>query len=93
MTWPWHTSFKLAAALLLASMMPAATVAGNVELTNSKDPAVRKRRDYSGVVIWLEPLDRSAPVAPPRRTEMLQKDKQFSTARGGHLSGERGGFP
>jgi hypothetical protein len=77
MTWPWHTSFKLAAALVLASTMPAATVAGNVELTNSKDPAVRKRRDYSGVVIWLEPLDRPAPVAPPRRTEMLQKDKQF----------------
>jgi hypothetical protein len=67
----------LAAALLVPVLMPAATVAGIVELTNSKDPAVRKRRDYSGVVIWLEPLDRQVQVVPPRRTEMLQKDKQF----------------
>jgi hypothetical protein len=77
MIWRWRTSSKLAVFLLAPLLMPAATVAGNVELTNSKDPAVRKRRDYSGVVIWLEPLDRPAPVAPPRRIEMLQKDKQF----------------
>jgi hypothetical protein len=77
MIWRWPTSFKLTALLLAPLLMPAATVAGNVELTNSKDPAVRKRRDYSGVVIWLEPLDRPVPAAPPRRIEMLQKDKQF----------------
>jgi len=78
MTWRWRTYSKRAAALLLiSSLAVAGTVAGDVELTNSKDPAVRKRRDYSGVVIWLEPVDRPAPAAPPRRTEMLQKEKQF----------------
>jgi plastocyanin len=57
----------------------AASVSGEVELTNSKDAAVRKRRDYSGVVLWLEPVDRAtpAPPPPPKHVEMLQKDKQF----------------
>ena len=78
MTWRWHTSFRTgAAALLLPLIAFSGTVAGNVELTNSKDPAVRKRKDYSGVVIWLEPVDRPAPASPPRHAEMLQKGKQF----------------
>jgi plastocyanin len=78
MTWRWRISFKpVAVALLLPALTLAATVAGNVELTNSKEPAVRKRRDYSGVVIWLEPLDRAVPAAPPRHAEMRQRDKQF----------------
>ena len=55
----------------------AGSISGDVELTNSKDPAVRKRRDYSGVVIWLEPADRPAPASPPRHIEMLQRNKQF----------------
>jgi plastocyanin len=78
MIWRWRICFKRTAALLaLSSMALAGTVAGNVELTNSKDPAVRKRHDYSGVVIWLEPVDRAAPASPPQHAQMLQKDKQF----------------
>jgi plastocyanin len=78
MTLRWHIYFRRGlAALLLPLVAMAGSVSGEVELTNSKDPAVRKRRDYSGVVIWLEPLDRPAPAAPPRRVEMLQRDKQF----------------
>src|SRR5713226_2310220 len=38
----------------------AATVTGHVDLIFSQDPNVRKHLDYSGVVVWLEPLD----VAP-----------------------------
>ena len=39
---------------------------------------MRKHKDYSGVVLWLEPLDRPAPATPRRtRVEMKQKDKQF----------------
>jgi plastocyanin len=68
---------RLFAALLLPVVALAGTVSGEVELTNSKDPAVRKRKDYSGVVLWLEPVDRPAPAAPPKRVEMLQKDKTF----------------
>src|SRR5262245_17269384 len=70
-------AIQATALLLISSLALAGTVAGDVELTNSKDPAVRKRRDYSGVVIWLDPVDRPAPASPPRRIEMLQRDKQF----------------
>jgi plastocyanin len=54
-----------------------AVVSGEVELTNSKDAAVRKRKDYSGVVLWLEPSDHNVAAQPPKRVEMLQKDKMF----------------
>jgi len=56
----------------------AASVSGEVELTNSKDASVRKHRDYSGVVLWLEPVDRpGAALGAGKRAEMLQKDKHF----------------
>ncbi len=50
---------------------------GRVELVDSRDPAVRKHRDYSGVVVWLEPVGREPPAAPPRTVEMIQKGKRF----------------
>jgi hypothetical protein len=78
MIWRWPTcSKRLLGLILLPAIAIAGSVSGDVELTNSKDPAVRKRRDYSGVVIWLEPVDHPAPASPPRRIEMLQRDKQF----------------
>jgi plastocyanin len=56
----------------------AASVGGEVELTNSRDASVRKHKDYSGVVLWLEPVDRAAPATGGgRRADMLQKDKHF----------------
>jgi hypothetical protein len=55
----------------------AAAVTGQVELTNSRNLAVRKHKDYAGVVLWLEPVDRPVPALPPKRTEMRQKDKLF----------------
>ncbi len=61
--------------LLLAEVCLAGSVRGTVELRDSKDPAVRKRQDYSSVVISLEPV---VPVAiAPRRARMVQKDKTF----------------
>jgi plastocyanin len=54
-----------------------AQVTGEVELTNSKNLAVRKHKDYAGVVLWLEPIDRAVPALPPKRVEMRQKDKLF----------------
>ena len=53
---------------------------GSVELTAHSN-AVRKKKDYSGVVIWLEPADSRAsrPPAPAaKHVEMIQKDKKFS---------------
>jgi plastocyanin len=52
-------------------------VSGDVELTNSKDAAVRKHKDYSGVVLWLEPVERQPSPPSARRVEMLQKNKTF----------------
>jgi len=55
----------------------AANVTGQIELTNSKNAAVRRHKDYGGVVLWLEPLDHPAPATPGRRVEMRQKGKEF----------------
>jgi plastocyanin len=72
MIWRW-----LICSSLGLGLAAAAVVSGEVELTNSKDANVRKRKDYSGVVLWLEPLDRPAAPLPQKRVEMLQKDKMF----------------
>ena len=52
MTWPLRIFFS--AAFSVAAVAQAATVAGNVRLVDSRDPNVRKKSDYSGVVVWLE---------------------------------------
>jgi len=55
------------------------TVHGSVELVGSRDPLVRKHKDYSGVVVWLEPLGRSVALAAPHKPAvMLQKNKTFT---------------
>lgn len=77
MTLRWLICFS--ALWMLAETLAGATVSGKVELMNSRDPAVRKKKDYSGVVVWLEPVDKGAvprPMAKPAR--MVQKDKTFS---------------
>ena len=72
MIWRWLISSSVGLALAFAG-----SVSGEVELTNSKDVAVRKHKDYSGVVLWLEPMERHASSAAARRVEMLQKNKTF----------------
>jgi plastocyanin len=76
MTWRWRICFSL----LLAWPVVAATVSGSVRLVDSRVAAVRKHQDYSGVVVWLEPVNPDSPVAPaaPARAGMEQKDKQFA---------------
>ena len=60
------------------SLAHAASVAGQVELTNSQDSAARKH-NYSGVVLWLQPVDRDAAVPTvSRRVEMRQMNKHFT---------------
>jgi hypothetical protein len=76
MIWRWLICFNLLGGAHFLPAMGAATVTGVVELTNSHDPAVRRSKDYSGVVIWLSPTDRPAPPAP-RREQMQQKDRHF----------------
>jgi plastocyanin len=76
MTWRSLTAFSLALGLGTALAF-AGNVTGAVEITNSQDPAVRKNKDYSGVVVWLKPVGRPAPAAPPKREVMKQKDRHF----------------
>jgi len=75
MTWLWLICFSL----LAAGPALGATVLGSVRLTDSIDPGVRKHKDYSGVVVWLEPAGEIAPHAmrPPARARMEQRGKRF----------------
>ena len=80
----WHTYFGGSSvrclsliAALCGFVAYGAMVTGQVELTNSLESAVHKHKDYSGVVIWLEPADHASPGVAPRRVEVLQKDRHF----------------
>lgn len=57
--------------------MLAATVSGRVILKDSRDPAVRKRLDYSGVVVSLSPLQGGAKLPSNAHATMLQTNKTF----------------
>lgn len=82
MTWRSAISFKTIApalaALLLPVCLPAAIVTGQVQLIQSKDSAVKKKNDYSGVVVWLTSPDSPPVQATHKRARMLQKNKRFS---------------
>ncbi len=55
------------------------TVKARVDLVQSHDPNVRKHADYSGVVVWLEPVYGTAALpVRARHAEMLQKNKTFA---------------
>jgi len=61
-------------------VVQAAAVRGQVKLMDSKESAVTKKGDYSGVVVWLVPSppaeSRAAPIVPS--ATMIQKDKRFT---------------
>lgn len=62
----------------LPGVLAAATLTGSVVLVGG-DRAGKKNRDYSGVVVWLEPADRLR-LPPPRafqRAIMEQRNKTF----------------
>ena len=64
-------------AILCIIPSPAATVTGHVDLAFSHDPNVRKHLDYSGVVVWLEPLDVAPALPRAKHADMVQKNKTF----------------
>ena len=79
MIWRSHTFFSLLAAFAAETSLVAGSVSGRVDLRDSQDAAVRKHMDYSGVVVWLEPVAGSLPPAPADATaRMIQKDKTFT---------------
>jgi len=74
MTWLWRICFS---SLWLLPVW-CANVQGTAVLTDSHDPGVRRKKDFSGVVVWLQPANTAAPVrSGARRFRMEQKDKHF----------------
>jgi plastocyanin len=63
-------------ALLMVLTLQASTVTGKVELRDSREPSVRKRLDYSGVVISLASPSTNHLV--DTHVVMRQKDKTFT---------------
>lgn len=70
MTWRSLIFFSLTTAL------SGASVSGRVELKDSREPAVRSKANYAGIVVSLLPLDRQ-PVLAPARATINQKEKTF----------------
>jgi len=76
MTWLW----RICSSGLFTLPALAATLSGTVRIVDSSDTGVRKRSDFSGVVVWLEPV--GTRIVPPLsagapRAKMIQKDKRF----------------
>ena len=77
MTLRWAICFSLAALPLAA-----ATVTGRVELRDSRDPAVRNRADFSGVVISLKAV--TGGTAPPGSAKhSIMKINSYQGSAGG----------
>ncbi|MBE0657527.1 MAG: methylamine utilization protein [Bryobacteraceae bacterium] len=75
MTWRWLISFSL-----LAVAVQAETVRGVVHLSDSRESDVTRKRDFSGVVVWLVPSEPGETGEAPRSASatMIQKDKRFT---------------
>lgn len=65
--------------VLAATAALAASVSGAVRLTDSLNPDVRKHKDYSGVVVWLQPTGpvRASNTRPAGHARMEQHGKRF----------------
>lgn len=79
----WRSGICFSAVIAFwASLLPSqdggAFVNGQVRLVNSKDTAVKKRNDFSGVVVWLTSDGLSSQPLARKHAQILQKDKQFS---------------
>jgi plastocyanin len=75
MTWALRICFSALVGIALLAPAPASTVRGSVDLSGD----TRKHKDYSGVVVWLEPLAGSvAPAVPSGPALMVQKNKAFT---------------
>jgi hypothetical protein len=79
MTLVLRICFSALAVVVVALPVAATTLRGSVTLVASRDPMVRKHKDFSGVVVWLEPLKGSVdPPLPSRPAQMIQKNKTFT---------------
>lgn len=74
MTWLWRICFSLT----FFCVCDAAIVSGSVKLKASKDKRVQSKRDYAGVVVWLESASNRTPHLVPKTARIVQKGKTFS---------------
>jgi plastocyanin len=72
MTFRWFICFSL-----LALVSRAATVEGRFQVVDSRLASVVKKKDYSGVVAWLEPATGKASLPAGAQHTILQKGKRF----------------
>jgi plastocyanin len=70
MTFRWLICFSLP--------LFASSVTGKIELRDSREASVRKRLDYSGVVVSLAPLAKPVAEVAGVHVRMVQKNKTFS---------------
>lgn len=73
MIWRWLICFNV---LWSGGVLFASSVNGQARLKDSKDAAVRKRMEYSGVVVYLQTAVPARSSAG--RARMVQKNKTFS---------------
>lgn len=60
-------------------MSVASSVSGRIELQDSRDPSVQKKKNFSGVVVSFEPVNKTdVSKSGPARARMIQKDKTFT---------------
>ncbi len=77
MIWRWLIFFSLLSFSLL-SAAERAEVSGQVSLRDSREASVTRGAGFSGVVVWLEPLDAPGLSVPPSHAVMMQKNKTFT---------------
>jgi plastocyanin len=76
--WRIFSSAVAFSAAFCVGALQAATVTGQVELRDSRESSVRKKKDFSGVAVWLEPSAGKPSPPSPLHARMIQKDKTFS---------------
>jgi plastocyanin len=78
----WRSAICFSLALFGLWQMPGlaagGTVSGHVVLIDSSDSAVKKKKDYADVVVWLTPAPEQPVKVSGKRARMLQKDKMFT---------------
>jgi plastocyanin len=72
-----QAGWSVLAGMLLAAPAPGGTITGSVQLIDSRESAVRKNHDYSGVVIWLERNHGEVLPLQPKTAQMAQRKKTF----------------
>lgn len=65
-------------AAVLPGHLAAGVVTGSTRLVQSSDSAVKKRGDFSGVVVWLTSNQQTVQRTARKHAQMMQKDKRFS---------------